>query len=149
MSDFSVSALTSVAARGASIDASGTGGAVAPTAMQAARFESALARAAQSSEASSLEVYVKQSSSSMTTGPGDVSLSKVGDYGRAMSSGFKASIDDAFAKLNHLDLTNPASMVTMMEVQLGVMAAGVQVGFATQVADKSVHSVTTLFRNQG
>lgn len=126
-----------------------------PTPLQTARFEAALERARAAGGIDSAESvqgadrYVRAQTPSMATAPGEAAFAKVSEVGREMSQGFKASIDGSLAKLSHLDLTNPQSMITMMEVQLGVMSAGVQVGFATKVADNSVHGVTTLFRNQG
>ncbi len=124
--------------------------AAVPTPVQTARFEAALERARAAGGADGVEDrYVRAQAPSMASAPGEAAFAKVSEVGREMSQGFKASIDGSLAKLSHLDLTNPSSMITMMEVQLGVMSAGVQVGFATKVADNSVHGVTTLFRNQG
>lgn len=74
---------------------------------------------------------------------------RISGYGQQMSQAFAASINEQFAKVATLDFTDPTSLITQMEVQLGFFGAATQVQFAAKVADFSVHGVTTLFRNQG
>jgi hypothetical protein len=96
-----------------------------------------------------VDQYTHTAAAQAVSGPGDAAVSKVGDYAHAMSTGFRQAMDESFAKLANLDFTDPASLVNVIEVHMGVMSAGTQVQFATKVADQSVHGLTTLFRNQG
>ena len=96
-----------------------------------------------------IDQYTSSVAAQAASGPGDAAVSRVGDYAQAMSQGFRHAVDESFAKLAKLDFTDPASLVGVIEVHLGVMSAGTQVQFATKVADQSVHGLTTLFRNQG
>lgn len=116
-----------------------------PMAAQTARFAAALDQA----HAAAAERYVRADAAMRPAGAGDAAFDRLGNVAQSMSTGFKRAIDDSFAKLSNLDFTEPAAMITVMEVQLGVFSAATHVQFASKVADMSVHGVTTLFRNQG
>lgn len=142
-------------------------GTALPAAGSAARFEQALQRAIDSQAGHAVppataganglssatpgvvDLYTRGVAAQAVSGPGDAAVSRVGDYAQAMSTGFRQAMDESFAKLAKLDFTDPASLVNVIEVHMGVMSAGTQVQFATKVADQSVHGLTTLFRNQG
>lgn len=123
----------------------------AATAGQASQFSAAMdqARAAGVGAAGAGDSYVRSDNLQAAASMGDGTLDRLGTMGTTMSHGFRNSIDEAFSKLSNIDFTEPSSMVTMLEVHLGVFSASTQVQFAAKVADFSVHGLTTLFRNQG
>lgn len=114
---------------------------------QGAQFTAALDRAL--ADPALADRYVRAESVQAALGSGDGAFNHLGKYATSMSHTFRNSIDESFAKLAHLDFTEPAAMITVMEVQLGVFSAASHVQFASKVADFSVHGLTTLFRNQG
>lgn len=127
-----------------------------PTAAGAAQFAAAYARAGQAAGPGSALAALPPNAmveyaraEPLQAGLQPVAFERVADYGQQMSHAFRAAIDEQFAKVATLDFTDPASLITQMEVQLGFFGAATQVQFAAKVADFSVHGVTTLFRNQG
>lgn len=122
----------------------------------AAQFAAAYARANQAAGAASGIAALPPSATveyvraeALQAGMQPVAFERVADYGQQMSHAFRAAIDEQFAKVATLDFTDPTSLITQMEVQMGFFGAATQVQFAAKVADFSVHGVTTLFRNQG
>jgi hypothetical protein len=113
-----------------------------------AQFSAALERAMATTPGAA-DRYQRIDAASQPASPGDSAASRLGSTAGAISDSFRGAIDETFAKVQNLDFTEPAAMVTMMEVQLGVFSAATQVQFASKVADFSIHGLTTLFRNQG
>ena len=114
-----------------------------------AQFSAALERALQATPGGATDRYQRIDAATQPASPGDGAASRLGSTAGAISDSFRGAIDETFAKVQNLDFTEPSSMVTMMEVQLGVFSAATQVQFASKVADFSIHGLTTLFRNQG
>ena len=117
-------------------------------AAHAAQFSAALERAL-STTPGAADRYQRIDAASQPASPGDGAANRLGSTAGAISDSFRGAIDETFAKVQNMDFTDPSSMVTMMEVQLGVFSAATQVQFASKVADFSIHGLTTLFRNQG
>ena len=113
-----------------------------------AQFSAALERAL-SATPGAMDRYQRIDAATQPASPGDGAANRLGSTAGAISDSFRGAIDETFAKVQHMDFTDPSSMVTMMEVQLGVFSAATQVQFASKVADFSIHGLTTLFRNQG
>lgn len=121
------------------------------TAGHASQFSAAMdqAQAARAAAVGGGDNYVRSDGLHPVASMGEGTMDRLSTMGTTMSHGFRSSIDDAFSKLSNIDFTEPTSMVTMLEVNLGVFSASTQVQFASKVADFSVHGLTTLFRNQG
>jgi len=117
-------------------------------AAHAAQFSAALERALATTPGAA-DRYLRIDAASQPASPGDGAAHSLGSTASAISDSFRGAINETFAKVQNLDFTEPAAMVTMMEVQLGVFSAATQVQFASKVADFSIHGLTTLFRNQG
>jgi hypothetical protein len=116
-----------------------------------AQFSAAMERALSTTTATpgAADRYQRIDAATQPASPGDGAANRLGSTAGAISDSFRGAIDETFAKVQNMDFTDPSSMVTMMEVQLGVFSAATQVQFASKVADFSIHGLTTLFRNQG
>lgn len=122
-----------------------------PSGARTSQFTAALERAqtAQLDPLAAGDRYLRAEIMRPIATVGDGAMDQLGPYATLMSRTFRQSIDTAFSKLSHLDFTEPSSMITVLEVHLGVFSAATHVQFASKVADFSVHGLTTLFRNQG
>lgn len=88
--------------------------------------------------------YIRQSSAE----PASVSqqmVNYVDSFDQRFHSVFSSSIESA----GQLDLTDPMSMVHILEMQSSMFSVTMELELATKLADSGRHFATTLFNNQG
>lgn len=71
------------------------------------------------------------------------------NYVDSFDQKFHTTFKESIESVGKMDMTDPMSMVHVLELQANIFSVSMELELATKLADSGRHFATTLFQNQG